>query len=81
MVREKSGHWKYYDMFKPEVGMRFDTCKDTYKFYNMYSWVLGFSICCGDNYTNMKKYLTNQSSNSPPMSWLHFPNFYFLILL
>jgi hypothetical protein len=51
---------KSYDMFKPEVGMRFDTCEDAYKFYNMYSWVLGFSIRCGDNYTNTKKIRTNQ---------------------
>ncbi|XP_047090641.1 uncharacterized protein LOC124702539 [Lolium rigidum] len=46
---------KSYDMFKPEIGMRFDTCEDAYKFYNMYSWVLGFIIRCGDNYTNTKK--------------------------
>lgn len=51
---------KSYDMFKPEIGMRFDTCEDAYKFYNMYSWVLGFSIRCGDNYTNTKKIRTNQ---------------------
>lgn len=51
---------KSTDMFKPEIGMTFTSCEDAYKFYNMYSWVLGFSIRCGDNYTNTKGVRTVQ---------------------
>jgi hypothetical protein len=47
-------------MFKPEVGMEFYSSEEAYQFYNMYSWVAGFSIRLGDNYTNKKKQRTMQ---------------------
>lgn len=47
-------------MFKPEVGMEFSSTEEAYQFYNMYSWVAGFSIRLGDNYTNKKKERTMQ---------------------
>ncbi|KAK1683306.1 hypothetical protein QYE76_044154 [Lolium multiflorum] len=47
-------------MFKPEVGMEFYSSEEAYQFYNMYSWVVGFSIRLGDNYTNKKKERTMQ---------------------
>ncbi|KAM0823571.1 hypothetical protein ACQ4PT_070785 [Festuca glaucescens] len=42
-------------MFKPEEGMEFSSTEEAYQFYNMYSWVVGFSIRLGANYTNKKK--------------------------
>ncbi|KAK1683308.1 hypothetical protein QYE76_044156 [Lolium multiflorum] len=47
-------------MFKPEVGMEFYSSEEAYQFYNMYSWVAGFSIRLGENYTNKKKERTMQ---------------------
>ncbi|KAM0869149.1 hypothetical protein ACQ4PT_040856 [Festuca glaucescens] len=47
-------------MFKPELGMQFSSTEEAYQFYNMYSWVAGFSIRLGDNYTNKQKQRTMQ---------------------
>lgn len=47
-------------MFKPEIGMEFCSMEGAYQFYNMYSWVAGFSIRLGDNYTNKNKVRTMQ---------------------
>ncbi|XP_047070175.1 uncharacterized protein LOC124678314 [Lolium rigidum] len=46
-------------MFEPEVGMQFSSTEEAFQFY-MYSWVLGFSIRLGDNYTTKTKQRTMQ---------------------
>ncbi|XP_051189963.2 protein FAR1-RELATED SEQUENCE 5-like [Lolium perenne] len=56
-------------MFEPEVGMQFSSTEEAFQFYNMYSWVLGFSIRLGDNYTpktkqrTMQEYLCQRQGN------------------
>jgi hypothetical protein len=47
-------------MFEPQVGMQFSSTEEAFQFYNMYSWVLGFSIRLGDNYTPKTKQRTMQ---------------------
>uniref|UniRef100_A0A8R7Q999 FAR1 domain-containing protein n=1 Tax=Triticum urartu TaxID=4572 RepID=A0A8R7Q999_TRIUA len=47
-------------MFKPYVGMKFGSLAEAYDFYNIYSWVLGFSIRNGDNFVNVKDIQTMQ---------------------
>jgi hypothetical protein len=47
-------------MFKPELGMEFSSIEEAYQFFNMYSWVAGFSIRLGDNYVNKKGVRTMQ---------------------
>jgi hypothetical protein len=47
-------------MFKPELGMEFSSSEEAFQFYNMYSWVAGFSIRLGDNYINKKGQRTMQ---------------------
>lgn len=47
-------------MFKPELGMSFISPAEGYQFYNLYSWVLGFSIRNGDSYQNKKGERTMQ---------------------
>ncbi|KAM0867616.1 hypothetical protein ACQ4PT_041876 [Festuca glaucescens] len=47
-------------MFKPEVGMEFSSTEEAFQFCNMYSWVAGFSIRLGDNYTTKSKQRTMQ---------------------
>jgi hypothetical protein len=47
-------------MFEPEVGMQFSFTEEAFQFYNMYSWVLGFIIRLGDNYTTKTKQRTMQ---------------------
>ncbi|KAK1660878.1 hypothetical protein QYE76_049037 [Lolium multiflorum] len=42
-------------MFEPEVGMEFSSTEEAFQYYNMYSWVIGFSIRLGDNYTTKSK--------------------------
>ena len=51
---------KTVPLFKPEVGMVFASASDAYQFYNLYSWVRGFSIRSGDSYTNTKGVRTMQ---------------------
>ncbi|KAM0831899.1 hypothetical protein ACQ4PT_022119 [Festuca glaucescens] len=47
-------------MFEPELGMEFSSTEEAFQFYNMYSWVSGFSIRLGDNYTTKSKQRTMQ---------------------
>jgi hypothetical protein len=47
-------------MFKPELGMEFSSIEEAFQFFNMYSWVAGFSIRLGDNYVNKKGVRTMQ---------------------
>lgn len=49
-----------YAMFKSEIGVKFESFEEGYQFYNMYSWVTGFSIKCGDNYMNGRRVRTMQ---------------------
>lgn len=51
---------KTVTLFKPEVGMIFGSASEGYQFYNLYSWVLGFSIRSDDSYTNTKGERTMQ---------------------
>lgn len=37
-------------LFKPNIGLEFESSDEAYQYYNMYSWVMGFSIRCGDNF-------------------------------
>ena len=34
-------------IFKPKVGMVFDSRAEAYKFYNLYSWEVGFGVRFG----------------------------------
>jgi len=34
-------------IFEPKLGMIFDSRIEAYKFYNLYSWEVGFGICFG----------------------------------
>lgn len=47
-------------MFEPEIGMEFSSTEEAFQYYNMYSWVTGFSIRLGDNYTTKTKQRTMQ---------------------
>ncbi|KAM0838817.1 hypothetical protein ACQ4PT_060726 [Festuca glaucescens] len=51
---------KTTQMFKPRIGMTFDSLTEAYEFYNSCSWVMGFSIRYGDSYTSTKKVRTMQ---------------------
>lgn len=51
---------KTITLFKPEVGMIFGSASEAYQFYNLYSWVLGFSIRSDDSHTNTKGERTMQ---------------------
>ena len=50
-------------MFKPELGMTFSSAAEAYQFYNLYSWVLGFSIRNGDAYQKKDGQRTMQEFN------------------
>ncbi|CAM0944030.1 unnamed protein product [Alopecurus aequalis] len=46
--------------FKPEIGMEFETREDVQKFFNMYSYVVGFSVSCVSVYRTQNKKRNNE---------------------
>ncbi|XP_044433137.1 protein FAR1-RELATED SEQUENCE 12-like [Triticum aestivum] len=47
-------------VFQPFKGMQFDSEKDAYKFFNAYSWEIGFGIKHGNKYINKNGFKTMQ---------------------
>ena len=46
--------------FKPEIGMEFQTREEVQKFFNMYSYVVGFSVSCVSIYRTTSKRRNNE---------------------
>ena len=66
-------------MFKPELGMSFSSAAEGYQFYNLYSWVLGFSIRNGDSYQKKGGERTMQEFNCQrAVNSIHLNLVYFL---
>jgi hypothetical protein len=42
-------------IFEPLLGLTFDSDKEAYEFYNMYSWEVGFGIKYGSSPNNNKR--------------------------
>lgn len=47
-------------VFRPAVGMEFNSAKEAKDFYNLYSWEIGFGIRKGRSRVNDNKYTTRQ---------------------
>ena len=46
--------------FKPEIGMDFATREEVQKFFNMYSYMVGFSVSCVSIYQTTSKRRNNE---------------------
>ena len=53
-------HKEAVSEFKPEIGMEFATREEVQKFFNMYSYVVGFSVSCVSIYRTTSKKRNNE---------------------